>query len=62
MKSPFKSKYYFRILDRIAELEDKKEDAETWLKEHTAKDKYYPYYQFRVTRCGEEIQLLRSLL
>ena len=62
MRNPFKSKYYFRIIDKIAEMENKKEDAENWLKKHTSKDKYWPYYQFKSARCAEEIQTLRKLL
>ena len=62
MRNPFKSKYYFRIIDKIAEMENKKEDAENWLKKHTSKDKYWPYYQFKHSRLQEEIVLLRAVL
>lgn len=62
MKNPFKSKYYFRIIDRIADKENEKEDVSEWLKTHKKGTMYWPYYQFKVTRLAEEIYLLRNLL
>jgi len=62
MKNPFKSKYYFRILDKIAELKDNKEDAEHWLKSHGREHKHWPYYDFKKTKCQETIEMLRGLL
>lgn len=64
MKSPFKSKYYFRIIDRIAELENDRfalESEKARLKQ-TLQPKEYCALSCKITDMNKLIKLLRSLL
>ena len=64
MKSPFKSKYYFRILDRIAELENRKAEleAEKAQFKQTLQPKEYCSLVCRIADMNKQITLLRGLL
>lgn len=62
MRSPFKSKYYFAIIDTIATKENEKEDVKNWQETHTKGNRAWNYYQFKSGRLQEEIDLLRKLL
>lgn len=64
MKSPFKSKYYFRIIDRIAELENRKAELEAEKAQHkqTLRPKEYCSLACKIADMNKQIKLLRSLL
>ena len=64
MMNLFKSKYYYRIIDRIAELENKKADLETEKNrtKQTLNPAGYCHYMVRIADLQLKINTLRGLL
>ena len=64
MKNPFKSKYYFRIIERIATYEDVKatlEDKKVLIRQ-SINPKEYCELIVRIADVQKKIDLLRNLL
>jgi hypothetical protein len=64
LKLPFKSKHYYAIIDRIAELENGKEELEAEKAQHkqTLQPKEYCSLACKIADMNKQIKLLRSLL
>ena len=64
MKNPFKSKYYFRIIDRIATYEDVKAELESkkMLVRQSINPKEHCALIVQIAEVQKRIDLLRNLL
>ena len=64
MKNPFKSKYYFRIIDRIATYEEVKAELERkkMLVRQSINPKEYCDLIIKIAEIERKIDLLRALL
>jgi hypothetical protein len=64
MKNPFKSKYYFRIIDRIATYEDVKAELERkkMLVRQSINPREYCALIVQIAEVQNKLDLLRALL